>query len=49
MMGMGGMGKKSKPNDMWEAWRDIFRYIGRYKILFMITAALSADENGHDK
>ena len=33
MMG-GGMGKKSKPNDMMEAWKDIFRYIGRYKILF---------------
>ena len=46
MMGMGGMGKKSKPNDMWEAWRDIFRYIGRYKVLFIITAALSALASG---
>lgn len=45
-MGMGGMGKKSKPNDMWEAWRDIFRYIGRYKVLFIITAALSALASG---
>ena len=45
MMG-GGMGKKSKPNDMWEAWRDIFRYIGRYKALFIITAALSALASG---
>ena len=46
MMGMGGMGKKSKPNDMWEAWRDILRYIGRYKVLFIITAALSALASG---
>ena len=46
MMGMGGMGKKSKPNDMWEAWRDIFRYIGRYKILFIITAVFSAIASG---
>ena len=45
-MGMGGMGKKPKPNDMWEAWRDIFRYIGRYKVLFIITAALSALASG---
>ncbi len=46
MMGMGGMGKKSKPNDIWGAWRDIFSYIGRYKVLFMITAALSALASG---
>ena len=45
MMG-GGMGKKSKPNDMMEAWRDIFRYIGRYKILFILTATLSALASG---
>ena len=45
MMG-GGMGKKSKPNDMMEAWRDIFRYIGRYKFLFILTAMLSALASG---
>jgi len=45
MMG-GGMGKKSKPNDMWGAWKDIFAYIGRYKILFIITATLSALASG---
>ena len=45
MMG-GGMGKKAKPNDMMEAWRDIFRYIGRYKILFILTAILSALASG---
>ena len=43
---MGGSMKKSKPNDMWGAWKDIFRYIGRYKILFIITAALSALASG---
>ena len=41
-----GMGKKSKPNDMWGAWKDIFGYIGRYKVLFIITAALSALASG---
>ena len=45
MMG-GGMGKKAKPNDMMEAWRDIFSYIGRYKILFILTAILSALASG---
>ena len=45
MMG-GGMMKKSKPNDMWGAWKDIFAYIGRYKILFIITATLSALASG---
>ena len=41
MMG-GGMGKKSKPNDFKEAWLNIFRYIGKYKIMFILTAMLSA-------
>jgi len=45
MMG-GGMMKKSKPNDMWGAWKDIFAYIGRYKVLFLITATLSALASG---
>ena len=39
---MGGMGKKSKPNDFREAWLNIFRYIGRYKLMFLLTAILSA-------
>ena len=43
---MGGSAKKSKPNDMWGAWKDIFRYIGNYKILFIITAVLCAIASG---
>ncbi len=43
---MGGSPKKSKPNDMWGAWKDIFRYIGNYKILFIITAVLCAIASG---
>ncbi len=39
---MGGMGKKSKPNDFKEAWLNIFRYIGKYRVLFILTATLSA-------
>ena len=45
MMG-GGMAKRSKPINLMEAWKDIFRYIGRYKILFILTAALSTLASG---
>ena len=39
---MSGMSKKGKPDDLKKAWIDIFRYIGRYKWMFFLTAALSA-------
>ena len=38
---MMGTSKKNKPDDMMKAWKDIFGYIGKYKILFIITALLS--------
>ena len=38
---MGGSMKKNRPDDMLGAWKDIFGYIGRYRILFIITAMLS--------
>ena len=41
MMGMGSS-KKSKPDDFKEAWIKIFRYIGRYRLMFVLTATLSA-------
>ncbi|MBO4798452.1 MAG: hypothetical protein J5494_06770, partial [Candidatus Methanomethylophilaceae archaeon] len=34
--------KKSRPDDFREAWMNIFRYIGKYKYMFFLTAALSA-------
>ena len=35
-----------KPENFTEAWKDIFRYIKRYKYLFVVTAALSAISSG---
>ncbi|MBR2255709.1 MAG: ABC transporter ATP-binding protein [Candidatus Methanomethylophilaceae archaeon] len=37
-----GSSKKSKPDDFKEAWIKIFRYIGRYRLMFVLTATLSA-------
>ena len=39
---MMGNSKKSKPDDMMGAWKDIFRYIGKYKFAFILTLLLSA-------
>ncbi|MDO5838080.1 MAG: ABC transporter ATP-binding protein [Methanomassiliicoccales archaeon] len=39
---MMGNSKRSKPDDMMEAWKDIFRYIGKYKFAFILTLLLSA-------
>ena len=39
-MGMGT--KKSKPDDFKEAWLNIFRYIGKYRYMFFLTAAIAA-------
>ena len=37
-----GNSKRSKPDDMMEAWKDIFHYIGKYKFAFILTLLLSA-------
>ena len=37
-----GAPRQAKPDDFKEAWMNIFRYIGRYKVMFFFTAALSA-------
>ena len=39
---MMGNSKRSKPDDMMGAWKDIFRYIGKYKFAFILTLLLSA-------
>ena len=39
---MMGNSKRSKPDDMMEAWKDIFHYIGKYKFAFILTLLLSA-------
>ena len=39
---MMGNSKTSKPDDMMEAWKDIFHYIGKYKFAFILTLLLSA-------
>ncbi len=39
---MMGNSKRSKPDDMIGAWKDIFRYIGKYKFAFILTLLLSA-------
>lgn len=40
------MKDSKKPENFTEAWKDIFRYINRYKYLFVVTAALSAISSG---
>ncbi len=37
-----GNSKRSKPDDMMGAWKDIFCYIGKYKFAFILTLLLSA-------
>ena len=37
-----GAPKQAKADDFKEAWMNIFRYIGKYKVMFFLTAALSA-------
>ena len=37
-----GNSKRSKPDDMMGAWKDIFHYIGKYKFAFILTLLLSA-------
>ncbi|AMK14186.1 ABC transporter ATP-binding/permease protein [methanogenic archaeon mixed culture ISO4-G1] len=37
-----GPKNSSKPDDFKEAWMNIFRYIKKYRIVFIITAAISA-------
>ncbi len=39
---MMGNSKRSKPDDMMGAWKDIFHYIGKYKFAFILTLLLSA-------
>ena len=39
---MMGNSKRSKPDDMMEAWKDIFHHIGKYKFAFILTLLLSA-------
>ena len=39
---MGGTMKKSKPDDLKEAWINIFHYIKKYRYLFVIAVILSA-------
>ena len=38
---MMGNSKRSKPDDMMGAWKDIFHYIGKYKFAFILTLLLS--------
>lgn len=39
---MMGNSKRSKPDDMMGAWKDIFHYIEKYKFAFILTLLLSA-------
>jgi len=40
------MKDSKKPDDFRQAWSDIFRYISRYKLMFILTAACSAIASG---
>lgn len=40
------MGTSKKPDDFKEAWKNIFRYIERYRLLFVLTAVCSAMASG---
>ena len=41
-----GPKNKGKPDDFTEAWKNIFRYIRKYRFLFILTAAISAVSSG---
>ncbi|MBR4245251.1 MAG: ABC transporter ATP-binding protein [Candidatus Methanomethylophilaceae archaeon] len=46
MSGTPGMGSSKKPDNFKEAWINIFHYIKRYRLLFILTAVCSAIASG---